>query len=162
MSLFDKHRVKRWRRDVWRIYEQQGFKPAEILAAMVLAAVASFGTDVSALSEITGHSTAYVTKVLRRLRKQRVLSGQTLRTPGMSDDANGHFGAVLDAGVAAGIFSRFVDPKRSKAQQARKPETRTRGPRRKRETPTAGAVFTPKVQKSNPLYGLPEWEKQAK
>ena len=161
MKQFDLAKVKRWRRDIWRIYEGEGFKPAEIMAAMVLAAVAAVGTDRDVLSELTGHSPLFVQKVLRRLRRQRVCCGQTLRTPGVAAGHEGHVGAILDASVAAGIFARFVDPKRSAAQQARKPETRAQGPRRPRTKITAGAVFTPKQQKSNPLYGLPEWEKKA-
>ena len=32
---FDKRAVKRWRRDIWRAFERERFKPAEIAAAMV-------------------------------------------------------------------------------------------------------------------------------
>lgn len=157
---FDPRKVKRWRRDVWRAYEAAGFKPAEIIAAMVLAAVVSFGTDPNVLSKITGSSEAYVRQVLKRLRQQRVLSGQTLRAGWLgSDEDAANIGAVLDAGVAACIFTRSPDPKRSAAQKARKPETYARGARRRRTIVAPGAVFTPKQQKSNPLYGLPEWDR---
>ena len=157
MSQFDKKAVKRWRRDVWRVFEKQGFKPAEIMAALVMAAVAAFGTDLSVLSEITGHSADYVRVVLKRLRKQRVLSGATLRTAWDDDNAGG-LATALDAGVAAGIFTRGVDPKRSAAQRKRAASTRAYGPRRKSTAVAPGAVFTPAMKKANPLYGLPEWD----
>lgn len=157
MGQFDKHRVKRWRRETWRIFEQQGFKPAEIMAALVMAAVSGFGTDVDVLSELTGSSTDYVTKVLRRLRKQRVLAAQTMRTR-WTDDNDGYVATLLDAGVAAGLFTRdAVDQRRSAAQKARAPETRHVGPQRQRVRIPKGAVFTPKTQKANPMYGLPGW-----
>ncbi|MDP3768588.1 MAG: hypothetical protein Q8S13_11290 [Dehalococcoidia bacterium] len=156
---FDRKLVKRWRRDVWRVFADQGFKSPEIPAAMVLAAVMCFGTDLSVLSDITGSSEAYVRQVLRRLRQQGVLRGRTIRTAGLGREADvATLGMVLDAGVAAGIFTRSADPKRSAAQKARKPETRARGPRRPRTQVTPGALFTPALQRSNPLYGLPEWE----
>jgi hypothetical protein len=155
---FDRRRVQRWRRDIWRTFDKCGFTPPEIMAAMVLAAVAAVGTDLGVLSELTGHSTGYVRKVLKRLRAARILSGQTLRTPGVADGMDGHVGTVLDAGVAAGIFARFPDPKRSAAQKARAPETRARGPRRPRVVVALGAVFTPNVKKADPLYGLPTWK----
>lgn len=157
-SQFEARRVTRWRRDVFRIFEREGFKPAEIMAAMVLAAVAVVGTDLGVLSELTGHSTLYVRKVLKRLRREGIVRGQTIRTPGVSEGFEGHVGTMLDAGVAAGLFARFVDPKRSAAQKARAPETRARGPRRPRAIVPSGAVFTPQVQKANPLYGLHEWK----
>lgn len=157
ISMMDKKAIRRWRRDVWRIFEKEGFTPAELMAALVLAAVAFFGTDLDVLCELTGHSRDYCRKVLRRLRKQRVVSGQKLRTA-WHDDKAGGLATILDAGVAAGMFSRSPDPKRSAAQKARAPETRHRGPTRPRAILPAGAMFTPEMQKSNPLYGLPEWE----
>jgi len=102
---FNLKRVQRWRRDVWRIFEHAGFQPAQIMAALVLAAVASFGTDLEVLSEVTGHSTDYVRKVLRRLRAERVLRGQTIRAA-WADENSGSFAVALDAGVAAGMFTR--------------------------------------------------------
>jgi hypothetical protein len=160
-SQFEPKRVRRWRRDVWRVFAEEGFSPVEVSAALVLGAVAFFGTDLGVLSELTGSSRDYCRKVLRRLRKQRVLSGTTLRTR-WQDDKVGHLAEFLDAGVAAGIFSRCVNQKRSAAQKARAPETRARGPRRARTQIAPGAVFTPQMQKSDPLYGLPEWEKADK
>lgn len=147
----------RWRRDVWRVFERGGLKPAEINAAMILAAVAAIGTDPSALSTLTGLSVDYVRKVTTRLRQQRILRGQTIRVAWMRE--HGDLAAILDGCVAAGRFTRAsVDEKRSAAQKARRPETYARGPRRPRTTILPGAVFTPKQQIANPLYGLPEWE----
>jgi hypothetical protein len=161
MKHFDPRRVKRWRRDVWRGFEKGGLTAAQISGAMVLAGVVAVGTDVGVLSELTGLSEDYVRKVLRRLRKERILVGQTIRASWLDDDsATASVGAVLDAGAAAGIFARFVNDKRSAAQKARKPETRARGPRRPKVAVPSGAMFTPKQQKSNPLYGLPEWKEK--
>jgi hypothetical protein len=155
---FDPTRVRRWRRDVWRLFAKEGFRPAEVSAALVLAGVAFFGTDLGVLSELTGSSPDYCRKILRRLRKQRVLRGTTLHAR-WHDHDEGYVATMLDAGVAAGIFVRGVNQKRSAAQKARAPETRARGPRRPRTKIAPGAVFTPKIQKADPLYGLPEWEK---
>lgn len=110
-SLFDSGKVRRWRRDVWRAFSSDGFKGHEIPPAMILAAVASFGTDVAVLCEL------------------------------------------------AGLLTRPVDERRSAAQRARAPETRARGPRK--VSARIVGPFSPKLQKSDPLYGLPEWE-QAK
>lgn len=159
LSGFEPARIKRWRRDVYRVFEGDGFKPPQIMAALVLAAISTVGTDPRVLSELTGHSEEYIRRVLTRLRKQRVLRGQTLRGA-WADDRHGSLAIMLDGMVAAGMVSRFVDEKRSAAQKARAPETRARGPRGKRAVVAPGAVFTPQVQKSNPLYGLPEWEAQ--
>lgn len=156
---FDPRRVKRWRRDTWRVFAKEGFHPAEVSAALVLAGVAFFGTDLDVLSEITGSSREYCEKVLRRLRKQRILSGTTFRVR-WEHDKEGYVATMLDAGVAAGIFVRGIDKKRSAAQKARAPEKRHRGPKRPRTKIEPGAVFTPKMQNANPLYGLPEWDKK--
>jgi hypothetical protein len=157
--LFDKKHVRRWRREVWRACASQGFSPAEISAGLVLAAIVGVGTDPHLLSELTGLSQGYVVKVTKRLRDQRVVAGTTVRAAWMSgDDMRREVGAVLDIGVAAGVFSRkHVDPKRSAAQKARSPETRARGPRGPRVKVQPGAA--PTIAKSNPTYGLPEWEK---
>ncbi len=156
MAQFDKHAVKRWRRDIWRIFAKDGFTPPELMAVLVLVGVSQFGTDLGVLSELTGSSAAYVTKVLRRLRKQRVLSGQTLRVR-WEDDDDGYLAAMLDAGVSAGLWVRAVDSKRSAAQKARAPETRHRGPKRPAVRVPTGAVFTPKKQHADPLYASEEY-----
>lgn len=64
----------------------------------------------------------------------------------------------LDALVARGEVTRPVDQRRSnalKGKVGRKPGQTVRP----RTVVAPGAVFTPARQKSNPLYGLPEWEK---
>lgn len=156
---FEPKSIRRWRRDVWRVFDKEGFKPTEIMAGLVLAAVSAFGTDPDVLSEITGHSTEYVRKVLKRLRRERVLRGQTLRAA-WGDNETGSFAVLLDGMVAAGIMTREINDKASAAQKARAPETRARGPRRPSTKVAVGAVFSPQIQKSNPLYGLPEWRTQ--
>lgn len=154
----DEKKVRRWRRDVWRACASQGFPPAEIQAGLVLAGIVAIGTDPDLLSELTGLSMAYVVKVTKRLRSERVVSGQKVRAAWMSgDDMRREVGAVLDVGVAAGVFTRkHVDPKRSASQKARAPETRARGKRGPRAKVEPGTQ--PTITKSNPSYGLPEWE----
>lgn len=147
--------VRRWRRDVYRAFTAGGLKPAEISAAMVLVGAALVGTDTTVLSQLTGLSADYALKIVRRLRKQRVIRGKTIRAAWASEEA-GDLAVILDAGTAAGIFSRFADKKRSAAQKARAPETRARGPRPR--ATSARSVGPLVLKKSNPLYGLPEWE----
>lgn len=156
---FDAKAVKRWRRDVWRAFEREGYRGPAISAAMVLVAVAVAGTDLLVLTTLTGLSRDYVRKVLMRLRKEGVVRGRTIRAAWMnSDDGFAQSVAVLlDAGVAAGDLSRFVDAERSAAQKARAPETRVRR-RQTRRPVEPGTVFQPQVTNSNPLYGLPEWK----
>jgi hypothetical protein len=128
------------------------------MASMVMAGISIVGTDASVLCELTGLSVEYVTKVTRRLRKSGVVRGQSLRVAWWQEKFAGDVAVVLDAGVAAGVFSRGINPKRSAAQKARQPETRARGPRQPRAKVEPGTVFVPQQKKSNPLYGLPEWE----
>lgn len=157
---FDKAKVRRWRRTVWREFTGMGFLPTHMHAPMVLAAIDAVGTGPTLIAELVGVSEEYVTKVLRRLRKQRVLQGQTLRIGWDSKDS-GWMAVALDAMVATGDLTRPPDPRRSAAQKARAPETRTRKPQTKR-TKAAVGMFTPKRVKSNPFYGLPEWEQTEK
>jgi hypothetical protein len=121
-----------------------------------MAAIALVGTTPTALRELTGLSDAYCLKVLRRLRKQRVLSGQTLRVAWGQEGDLGNLAVVLDGMVALGECVREPDDKRSAAQRARAAETRARGTRAKATKPMG--VFTPKQQASNPLYALPATE----
>lgn len=160
---FDKKAVRRWRRDVFRALQSSGYNPAESMAGMVLAAVIAIGTDITAISALTGLSTDYALKVVKRLRKQRIVQGNTLSAAwaAKGDDMQHEVGAVLDCGVAAGVFVRSVDPKRSAAQKMRKPETRARGQRGPRKVREANVIAPPKIRASNPYFGLPEWE-QAK
>ena len=155
---FDCRAVKRWRRDVWRAFEHEGLKASEIVAATVMAAVAIVGTDCLVLSVLTGVSPNYARTVLRRLRKEGIVRGRSMRVVWAQPDvAHSSFGILLDAMTAAGILSRqFANEKQSAAQKARSPETRARGPRGRRiKTPAGVAPLRP--VKSNPLYGLPEW-----
>lgn len=155
MATFDRSEIRRFRRDVWRAMRDAGLHPARIPAASVIVAVAVVGSHVPSLSAVTGLSQEAVVRVLRRLRKERVLSGQTLRVAWHMEGVAGELGLILDAMIATGELVRGVDEKRSASQKTRAPETRARGPRRPR-TVVAGP-FVPSQQKSNPLYGLPEW-----
>lgn len=151
--------VRRWRRTIWRAFADYGFQPIEIPACRILAGIVAIGTDSGLLSALTGSSEDYVKKVLRRLRKDRVLVGRSLRASWLTEDeATNSLGACLDAGVASGIFSRFVNEKRSAAQKARARESFARGPRRSPVARVIGQIFTPDQKRSNPLYGLPEWK----
>lgn len=154
MCHFDKREVLRWRRTVWREFQRWGFDAPKIPAAMVLAAVAAIGTDAESLIELTGSSKEYVRMVLRRLRKHRVLSGQTLRTAWESKDQfHGYVALMLDSMVAAGELQRPVDTKRSEAQKKRDPSTRRHGTTRRPRITVAGP-FTPAMQRSDPYYQL--------
>lgn len=155
---FARESVKEWRRAVHK--ELRWLKtPSDdpmYRAAMVCAGVYCFGTDVAVLVEVTGQEKPLVRSVLKRMRKMRVLTGQTLRASGGWEGTEGAFGMMLDAMVAAGELTRPPDPKRSAAQKARTRATASK-PRAPR-APKPSGMFMPKVQKSNPLYGLPEWE----
>jgi hypothetical protein len=154
--MFDKQKIRKWRKQVWRVLAREGFQPAHMNPVMVMAAVDVVGTNPALVSSLVGVSIDYVTKVLRRLRKQRVLSGQTLRVRWDEPGFEGRVAFILDAMVATGEVVRPPDEKRSAAQKARAPETRVRGPRGKRSQAPVGA-FTPKHVKANPLDGLSEW-----
>ena len=158
MSFFEKADVKRWRRTIHKELRRVRLSPSDgpsYQVAMVLAAVYGFGTNAALLSELTGQSVEYVKTTLKRLRQQRILSGQTLRAR-WEDKKHGGFAWIIDAMVGAGDLARFVDPKRSAAHKGRHSGPRT--PRRPRVTIAKGAIFSPKMVKSNPLYGLVEWE----
>ena len=160
---FDKVGVRRWRRDIFREIRSSGIEPNEpaFSVGMVLSAVYGFGTDTGVIAELTGLHEDYVKSVLKKLRKARVLRGQTLRVRWNADGFEGTLAFVLDAHVAAGNFTRGVDEKRSAAQRARRRPEMVK-PRKPRAVQPKGAVFTPGVTKSNPLYGLPEWESETK
>jgi uncharacterized protein with NAD-binding domain and iron-sulfur cluster len=110
------------------------------------------------ICEVVGQPEAFVKPTLKRLRQQRALSGQTLRVA-WTDKKTGGFAWILDAMVAHGDLARPVDPKRSQALKGRK-RGPDKQPRRPRTKVVSGAVFTPKVVKSDPIYGLSEWEKK--
>lgn len=159
--MFTKPQIKSWRRAIHKEFRwwRTPSEAPEYRAGMVLAAVYGFGTDVAIIAEVTGQTEAFVRAVLKRARKARILTGQTLRVAWNSK--NGAFALALDAIVAGceGI-ARAPDPKRSAALKGR-----TRGPdkkpRARRVKPTTGAVFSPKITNSDPLYGLTEWGKEA-
>lgn len=154
---FERESVKRWRRVVHKELRWLKLPSEDVVyrAAMVCAAIFCFGTNVDVLIEITGQDKARVRSVLKRLRKMRVLSGQTLRASGKWEGDQGAFGLMLDAMVAAGELYRPVNEKRSAAQKARK----VSGPRKPRTKREPQVVFQPKVTNANPLYGLAEWDK---
>jgi len=156
---FDRESVKKWRRAVHKELRWLGAPSEDLVyrAAMVCATVFCFGTDADILAELSGQDEKLFRTVLKRLRKMRVLVGQTLRASDGWQGKYGNFGLMLDAMVAAGDLYRPPDEKRSAAQKARRnPESRK--PRSPRQAVTPGT--RPKVVNSNPLYGLAEWEKQ--
>jgi hypothetical protein len=157
--VFDKADVKRWRRVIHKELRRMRLPSDDPTypAAMVLAAIYCFGTDVSVLAEVTGVNEQRVRQTLKALRKRGIVVGQRLRTA-MTDEKTGGFAWILDAMVASGDLYRPPDPKRSAAMKGRK-RGPNKQPRRPRTKIMPGAIFTPKVVKSNPLYGLAEWEK---
>ena len=159
MQRFERDSVKRWRRAVHKELRWLNLPSEDDVyrAAMICAAIYCFGTDVSVLIEISGQDEARVRAVLKRLRKTGVLSGQRLRASDGWSGKHGTFGLLLDAMVAAGELYRPPDKKRSAAAKAR-PRTKSSSPRRPPTKIEPGSVFSPKVSKSNPFYGLAEWE----
>lgn len=153
--LFDKKKVRRWRKTVFRELTRLGFGPANIEFApgMILAGIQGFGTDVSVLRELTGYPDALIVRTLKRLRKMRILVGQTLRADWSGDGLAGEVAFVADVLVALGEFKRTPDAKRSAAQLAR-PRSHVSATRANRVKIQAGAVFTPKTVKSNPWYQI--------
>lgn len=162
--IFEKQRVVKWRRFVWRELVKLGFHPQrnfkELTAGMITIAVAHFGTDPSALSEITGSSQDSVKRVLKRLRKQKILVGQKMRVTAWDDDGfKGTLGLALDLMAAGGEITRTPSATRSAAQNARKPETYARGlthSRRRRAVVPVGSVFTPQQVSVEPFFTLEE------
>ena len=157
-ALFERDSVKRWRRAVHK--ELRWLKlPSEdsvYRAAMVCAGIFCFGTDVAVLAEVSGQEPRIVRSVLKQLRRNRALTGRTLRANGGWDGKHGALGMMLDAMVAAGDLYRPPDEKRSAAAKARKMSTERKA-RKPHQRVEPGTVFRPKVSKSDPLYGLAEW-----
>lgn len=152
MALFDKREIQRWRRTVFRELHALGFRsPSDLGAGLVLATIGYFGTDIDVLIEMTGHSREFITKVLRRARKERIVRGQTLAVRWDAEGFEGSLAFALDTMTAAGMLFRPVDQKRSAAQRGamRKP----RGKYRPRQPKVVGA-FTPAKSHSNPYYQL--------
>lgn len=156
--MFSKPQIKQWRRAIHKEFRwlRMPSEDPTYRAGMVLAAVYGFGTDVGILATLSGQTDAFVRTVLKRARATRMLTGQTLRVAWNSKD--GLVALMLDSMVAEGSCSRPPDPRRSAAARKRKrgPDTKPRAPRTKA---IPGAVFTPKVTNSDPLYGLSEWGK---
>ena len=126
-------------------------------ACMVLAAVYGFGTDISVLVEVSGQTEIFVRTLLRRARKTRMLTGQTLRV-GWNDKKTGQLALLLDAMTGISDLYRPPDEKRSAAAKTRmKPVSRKQPAPRQVVLP--GAVFTPKIVNSDPLYDLAERER---
>jgi hypothetical protein len=151
--LFSPARVRRWRRDVFRTLTGMGIKPSPMLTAgMVLAAISGFGTDPLVLRELVGADETFLRRIVRRLRKQRVLVGQTLRVNWDDEGFAGVVAVCCDVLVATGCVARPVDPARSAAMKARTVPTRKPRQRARRKVTVLGTVWTPKHVKANPLY----------
>src|SRR5262245_46493131 len=80
--MFDKQQIKRWRRACHKEIDRLGttgsadrFRAIGLIAMSIYA----FGTDVTTLTTLTGQPSKMVRDVLKRLRTQGVLKGQTLR-----------------------------------------------------------------------------------
>lgn len=150
----DKNAVRRWRRDTFRILKPMGWTPGPSMsAATVMIAVDAVGTDPTTLTELTGLSVEFVTRVLRRLRKSRLLVGQKMRVNWDAegqDGFEGYVAIVADSLVAEGSVVRVPDEKRSAALTGR--TWKRSGPARPRQQVPEGAVFTPQRVKADPLY----------
>lgn len=160
MAALDKAAARRWRRDVFRALsadKQMGWHPGDptFSGMTVLAAISHVGTDVSVLSELTGFSVAFVTKILKRARKARLVVGQTMRTNWEGE--HGWVGVVADSLVAAGYATRVPDNKRSAAASKRAMRRAPSAKRQPRVVLPAGAVFTPKHVKASPRWLHAKW-----
>lgn len=154
MTHFTTKQVRRWRRDVWREIVALGFNeknPRVLYVGMVLAGVLGFGTDPAVLSELTGASQEFVKQALTRMRKARILSGQTLRIRWDKEGLEGAvaFGCDIMAAAQDGV-DRVPNPKRSAAQKARS-RTVPSKPRAAR-APKAIGAFTPRTTVADAWY----------
>lgn len=150
--MFTPKQVRHWRRAAFREIQQLGFIPGhrEFSAGMVTAAVYCFGTDIETLCTLTGYSAELVGAVLKRLRKTRILVGQTMRVAWDDPGLRGPIAVTCDVLTAAGVVDRPADPERSAAHVGRHS-----GPRKPRTpSPRVVGAFTPKVVKSDPLYEI--------
>lgn len=144
---YTKDAIKRWRRTCHKEIDRLGaFHDADSFRAVGLVAMSvyAFGTDVTTLAEMTGQTPELVRNVLRRLRQQRILTGQRLRVNWNDEGFSGVVSLCCDLLVAVGEVVRPVDPKRSAALKGK--AGRKAGGTNKRTTVlSAGAVYTPQV-----------------
>jgi hypothetical protein len=154
---YDRQSIKRWRRTCHKEIDRLGacgdadhFRATALVAMSVYA----FGTDVTTLSDLSGQSPAFVRTVLKRLRQQRVLSGQCLRVNWNEKGLVGMVSLCCDLLVAVGEVMRPVDPKRSAALKGK--AGRKRGAANRKRIPlTSGASYSPKVTPvPNQLYQI--------
>lgn len=148
--LFDRTKLLKYRRTVFRELTGLGMKAGTSIfgAAEVMAAVSGFGTSLTVLTEVTGHSPKFIRTVLKRLRKSGVLRGTTLRVRWDVEGFEALCAISCDALVAEGFALRVPDEKRSAAHRGKHS-----GPRKPRTRKTfVSGPFTPKKVKSNPLY----------
>lgn len=162
--LYDKDAVKRWRRRCHKEIDRLNGRVANDqfrAVGLVAMSVYAFGTDLDTLVALSGQSAPFVRNVLKRLRAQRVLKGQTLRVNwNDTDNISSIVSLGLDLLVATGEVVRPVDPVRSAALKGKTGRKRG-GTNRPKVTIPTGAVFTPKVQPvPNQLYGLAAWERR--
>jgi hypothetical protein len=150
MAQFEKADIKRWRRACHKELDALDATPAMRGPGLILCGVLGFGTDRTVLQEITGRPEVEVRLVLRKLRQQGILRGQTLRT-GWLHNKHGWCAFLLDVMVAAGDISRTTPTPRVVRRR-----TAVRQPRRPRVTPPPGAVFTPKMVRADPYYVMPD------
>lgn len=145
---FEKESIKRWRwtchKEVDRLDGKNG-DPYFRAAALVAMSIYAFGTDVAVLSELSGQTPGFVRTILKRLRQERVLTGQRMRVSWNDKGAEGEISLVCDLLVATGHVTRPPDPKRSAALKGKAGRKRG-GTNRTRKVVSEGAVFTPQVK----------------
>jgi hypothetical protein len=156
--MFEKEQIKRWRRTCHKEIDRLGTTgDGDVFRAtgLVVMSIYAFGTDVQTLATLSGQTPAFVRNVLKRLRQQRILSGQRLRVNWNDKGFRGEISLCCDLLVAIGDVVRPVDPKRSAALKGK--AGRKLGGANQRRTPkvTPGAVFTPQVKAvPNQLYQI--------
>lgn len=154
---YTKDSIKRWRRTCHKEIDRLGtYGDADSFRAtgLVVVSVYAFGTDVSTLCVLTGQSPEVVRNVLKRLRQQRILTGQRLRVNWNEKGFCGVVSLCCDLLVVVGEVVRPVDAKRSAALKG-KAGRKAGGTNKRRVTLLTGAVYTPQVQAvPNQMYQI--------
>jgi hypothetical protein len=128
--MLSKAEIVKWRRFLFRTVQSadRRLKPSDAVfsAAMVMAGVSVFGVHRATLAQVCGFSEAYVGRVLSRLRKARLLRGESLRVM-WDHDQHGDIAFICDALVASGAVVRMPKDGTTAAGQKRRQAWRDAG-----------------------------------
>lgn len=130
MPMLTKQEIVKWRRFLFRTVQSADRRlppsDATFSAAMVMAGVSVFGVNRAVLSEVCGFSEKYVGRVLARLRKARLLRGETLRVA-WDHEKHGDIAFICDALVASGAVARMPEEGVTEAGRKRRDYWRAAG-----------------------------------